>query len=63
MFPSNKIGSEIHLIKVEDPYYNESKNLPEVKTVMETLKSQILNDPTKTILIAIRIVLVGSFKI
>ena len=52
VFPSNKIGSEIHLIKVEDPYYNESKNLPEVKTVMETLKSQILDDPTKTILIA-----------
>ena len=40
------------MIKVEDPYYNESKNLPEVKTVMETLKSQILDDPTKTILIA-----------
>ena len=39
-------------MKVEDPYYNESKNLPEVKTVMETLKSQILDDPTKTILIA-----------
>ena len=52
VFPSNKIGSEIHLVKVEDPYYNESKNLPEVKTVMETLKSQILDDPTKTILIA-----------
>ena len=52
VFPSNKIGSEIKLVKVENPYYHASKNLPEVNTVIEVLKKQIEDDPSKTILIA-----------
>ena len=52
VFPSNKIGSEINLVKVEDPYYHSSLNLPEINTVIDTLRELIIEDPSKTILIA-----------
>ena len=52
IFPSNEIGSRINLVKVENPHYHQGLNKPEVLTVIETLKSQIKEDPTKTILIA-----------
>ena len=52
VFPSNKIGSEIHLVPVQNPYYHGRKNLPEVNTVIDTLRKLIIEDPSKTILIA-----------
>ena len=52
VFPANKIGSEIHLVPVENPYYHQRRNLPEVNTVIDTLRKQIIEDPSKTILIA-----------
>ena len=52
VFPSNKIGSEINLVKVEDPYYHSGLNQPEVNKVIDTLKYLITEDPMKTILIA-----------
>ena len=52
VFPSNKIGSEINLIKVENSQYQKSINRPEILKVIETFKAQIKDDPSKTILIA-----------
>ena len=52
VFPSSKIGSEINLVKVENPHYHQSVNRPEVLKVIETLRSQIIEDPSKTILVA-----------
>tara|TARA_Y100001933_G_scaffold184915_1_gene183737 strand:+ start:95 stop:5113 length:5019 start_codon:yes stop_codon:yes gene_type:complete len=52
VFPSSKIGSEINLVKVDNPHYSQSVNRPEVLKVIETLKEQIIADPSKTILVA-----------
>ena len=52
VFPSNKIGSEINLVRVPNPHYHQSVNKPEVLEVIKTLRSQIIEDPTKTILVA-----------
>ncbi len=52
VFPSNKLGSEINLVRVPNPHYHKRVNKPEVLEVIKTLRSQIIEDPTKTILVA-----------
>ena len=39
-------------MKVENPHYHQRVNRPEVLKVIETLRSQIIEDPSKTILVA-----------
>lgn len=52
VFSSNKIGSEVKLVRVDNPYYHKSVNLREAEDVINAFHNQIKEDPSKTILIA-----------
>lgn len=52
IFASNKVGSQVSLVQVENPLYSGGVNLPEVEQTIQSLKRQIAAEPERTILIA-----------
>ena len=52
IFASNKVGSQVSLLQVENPLYSGGVNLPEVEQAIQVLKRQVAAEPERTILIA-----------
>ena len=52
IFASNTVGSEVKFHQVINPNYRSGVNLPEVEETIKALKKQVMEDPSKSILIA-----------